>query len=388
MNYRVFFAWQSQNKVTERYIKKELKRIQIELGKEGIDIEVIFSPTQDMSGSPDIKLSIVEQIKSSDVFVGDLSFIDCERKISNANVLYESGIADAFLGEERVVLICDENTTIENIAFDINHKRISKINTMVENSQMKLWIRTALEESDRNRYIKTYATNQYEDEILLLLNYFYKFINMQNPKYDIEKFCIPSVSETEKILEMSVFPAFFLNTDFDFFIEQLDEKLLRLNQFSHKRIVWNIINIITKLREYQKFCTQLRYSHIDIIENDKLQYNIYDANNFFIKSIKDFSFDNKTILFLKNSELIVGGDGTYVMDKRLYIKDDEKYKEGLLSIANGMQRVMSSKSAKINSRSIHIITPLVLNILSSVKEYLDFCGLEVCFETEVLITIK
>ena len=66
MTYKVFFAWQSQKKQTEKYIKKELKRIRKELALENMDLELIFSPTQDLSGSPDIKNSIIEQIKSSD----------------------------------------------------------------------------------------------------------------------------------------------------------------------------------------------------------------------------------------------------------------------------------------------------------------------------------
>lgn len=165
MNYRIFLAWQSQNKNTERYIKQELKKVKAELASENKVIDLVFSPTQDESGSPDIKLYILEQIKSCDIFVGDLSFIDVESGISNGNVLYETGIADAFLGEERVILVCDENTTVEKIAFDINHKRISKINTRQEKSSLVHWVRAALEESDRQRYIKVYANSQYEEEL-------------------------------------------------------------------------------------------------------------------------------------------------------------------------------------------------------------------------------
>lgn len=386
MNYKLFLAWQSQNENTEKYIRKELKRIQKDLSKDGFEISIVFSPTQEESGSPDIKASIVEQIKNSDVFIGDLSFIDTEKHISNGNVLYESGIADAFLGEERVILICDENTIIENIAFDINHKRISKINTSQEKSQMKMWIRTALEEADRHRYIKTYATNQYEEDILVLLNYFYKFINMNN-KYTVE-FVIPTVDEIEKKLSESKYPAFILNTDFNPLIEQLEEKMLRLNQFSHKRIIWNVINIITKLKEYQKFCTQIRYAHIIMIDNEQEQYNIYDAKNFFLKSMDDFSFDNKTVLFLDNSELIQGKNDYYVMDKRIYREDSKKYREELLPLAGGAQRVIAGRYAFINKDAISAIAPLISNILYAVKEYLDYCEMSICIETEALLTIR
>lgn len=44
-------------------------------------------------------------------------------------MLYETGIADAFIRDKRVILLCDENTIIGEIAFDINHKKISRIDT-------------------------------------------------------------------------------------------------------------------------------------------------------------------------------------------------------------------------------------------------------------------
>lgn len=370
----------------ESYIKKELKRTKKELADEGMHLELIFSPTQEESGSPDIKKSIIEQIKNCDVFIGDLSFIDYEKSVSNGNVLYESGIADAFLGEERVILICDEKTTIEKIVFDINHKRISKLNTKQKKSNLKHWVRAALEESDRNRYVKTYATDQYEEEMIFLLNFFYKFINMPNYRYE-GGFGIPELGAIEKVLSESVFPAFVLNVDFRTFINQLEEKMLRLNQFSHKRIIWNVMNVITKLKEYQKFCSQTRYSFINIM-SDINQYNIYDTRNFFIKNVKDFSFENKTVLFFDNSELLNGKYGTFFMDKRIFIEDEKKYKEEVIKMNSGYQRVVASKDARISSDAIIIISELVYNILLSIKEYIDYCELSIVFETDSILTVK
>lgn len=387
MTYKLFFAWQNQKKQTKKYIQKQLIQAKEELADEGMDLELIFSPTQDASGSPDINNSIIEQIKSSDIFVGDLSFIDDEKSVSNGNVLYEVGIADAFLGEERVILLCDENTEAEKIVFDINHKRISKINTTGGKSPLKHYVRAALEESDRNRYIKTYATDQYEEDILFLLNYFYKYINMPNLKYD-GTFMIPPINEIEEILERSVFPAIVLNVDFCELIKQLEEKMLRLNQFSHRRIIWNVMNIITRLQEYQKFCSQTRYSFIGIMTDEKAQYNAYDAKNFFVKSMDEFSFDNKTILFLENCELLNGENGYYLMDKRIVKKDDNNYREEIVPLGKGVQRVVVSRNAHISKDAIKVVSSLVSNILLSIKEYLDYCEKTVVFETEVLLTIK
>ena len=209
MKYRLFFAWQSQNRKAYSFIKKQLQIVQQELAEEGTVVDLIFSPTQEESGSPDIKLSILEQIKMCDVFVGDLSFIDIENKTSNSNVLYESGIADAFLGEERVIMVCDENTIIEEIAFDINHKRVSKLNTKNSKSELKSWIIAALEEADRQRYVKTYATNQFSEELLIIINYFMRlsFIKNNLP----EEITYPSIEDVEANLSGSKIPVFFLD---------------------------------------------------------------------------------------------------------------------------------------------------------------------------------
>lgn len=387
MKYRVFFAWQSQNKNTERYVKKELSRAKKELASEDKEIDLIFSPTQDETGSPDIKVYILEQIKSCDIFVGDLSFIDVEKGISNGNVLYETGIADAFLGEERVILVCDENTEIERIAFDINHKRISKVDTRKGQSGLVHWVRAALEESDRQRYIKTYANSQYEEEINILFNHFYRYINMSQKKYCSE-LCIPKNEQIIENLLSSSFPYFFLHTDFTELINELEEKMLRLNQFSHKRVVWCVMNIITRLKTYQKYCKQTRYAFFYVSDSETLQYNVYDAKNFYLKEGYNFSDDVKTVLFSNNSEIIMGELGMLVMDKRIYVNSEKHYRRESLAMGVGSQMVISTKMVTIEEEKAPIIARLVSDILVSIVEYINFCNLKLRLEADTLITIE
>lgn len=45
--------------------------------------------------------------------------------------MYELGIADALLGANRTIILADENTKIEKLAFDINHKRISRLTRII-----------------------------------------------------------------------------------------------------------------------------------------------------------------------------------------------------------------------------------------------------------------
>ena len=131
MKYKVFLAWQSQNRTTSKFIKAQLKKSVALLSERGYDIVLIERPTQEDSGAPNINSVIWEQISDSDVFIADISNIiqNDQTIISNPNVMYELGIAEALLGAHRTILLCDENTPVDKVAFDINHNRISSIKT-------------------------------------------------------------------------------------------------------------------------------------------------------------------------------------------------------------------------------------------------------------------
>ena len=75
MKRKVFLAWQSQNRDTEKYVSNQLDAAKKDLELCGIDTDIIKTPTQDESGSPCITDLIWQQIISSDAFVADLSFM-------------------------------------------------------------------------------------------------------------------------------------------------------------------------------------------------------------------------------------------------------------------------------------------------------------------------
>ena len=60
MTYKVFLAWQSQNKKTASYIKNQLDKAAKLLKEQGTTIDVIKSPTQEDAGSPNINEAILE----------------------------------------------------------------------------------------------------------------------------------------------------------------------------------------------------------------------------------------------------------------------------------------------------------------------------------------
>ena len=118
-HYRLFQAWQSQNKEYTDFLTKLLAEVSERQKQKGIEIEIIRFPAQDQAGSPDVVNMVWKQIADCDLFVGDLTKIAASdsHAISNPNVMYEVGIADALLGEKRVILVCSKDTNVSKLAF-------------------------------------------------------------------------------------------------------------------------------------------------------------------------------------------------------------------------------------------------------------------------------
>ncbi|PSJ18541.1 hypothetical protein C7H79_02495 [Nitrosomonas supralitoralis] len=128
---KIFYSWQSDidSKYNRNFqidcIKAAIKKLNRELElREPIRSD---HDTKDVPGSPDITSTILQKIESSDVFLGDITFITFSEKrfISNPNVLIELGYALHCLGDVRVINIM--NTAFGepdgNIPFDLAHKR-------------------------------------------------------------------------------------------------------------------------------------------------------------------------------------------------------------------------------------------------------------------------
>ena len=156
---------------------------------------------------------------------------------------------------------------------------------------------------------------------------------------------------------------------------------MRLNQFSHKRIVWNVINIISKLKEYYNFCFQARFSLIQVLE-EKAQYNVYDSSNFFLKSTDRYSSTANSVLFLENSEIIIGEGITLVTDKRINKQNDEYYKRDIVPFPKegNAQWCIVSSLATIKSEATKTVAELVANLFLAIKEYLNYCDLHLEYD--------
>lgn len=129
---KVFYSWQTDLPRPHNYtlIRKALERAVENIQKDGLFpvFPILERDTFDRSGSVAIADTILEKIKETSVFVGDVSIINKgsrKRKTSNPNVLLETGFAVHRLGWARVVLVNNDHYgKVESLPFDIRHRRL------------------------------------------------------------------------------------------------------------------------------------------------------------------------------------------------------------------------------------------------------------------------
>ena len=378
MKRKVFLAWQSQNRDTARYVRDQLDAAKKDLESCGIDTDIIKTPTQGEPGSPCITDLIWQQIISSDAFIADLSFMP-ETSCSNSNVMYELGIADALIGENRVILLCDQNTDIAKTAFDINHKRISKVNIKNPSFHVELarWLELCFVEADKQKYIRQYAIDECISELLLLANYFYRYINTNAPNYE-NGLNIPQCAEIEDRLRNGTFTAFQAKADFTEVIKYLDEKIAHLMQFFDRKLMWYMISLVSSLKAYQRLCDAVHYTHVSN-RNSEETGCLLDKQTFsLIPGISDTCAEDtirETVYFKSNTVIYSGDSGLSVYDCRTLENASKECRTQIVQV-NSRERTTCAKMptyAFVNEW----VTPFTIrieNVLQSISNLLAFCG--------------
>ncbi len=122
----MFLSWQSDRKDCRNFVVSALEMLS---KKESLLTITIDRDTLNVPGSPDIGDTIFEKIDRCDLFVADLTLINDReshfRRTPNPNVLIELGYAIKTLGWERILLLqCIDYGDVEELPFDINHRRI------------------------------------------------------------------------------------------------------------------------------------------------------------------------------------------------------------------------------------------------------------------------
>lgn len=132
MSIKIFYSWQSDiNAKYNRHFQLDCLKLAVKKINQEFELKESMREdydTKGVTGSPDIASTILLKIETSDIFIGDITFVSFSNKnraLSNPNVLIELGYAMHALGNERVINII--NTAFGepkgNIPFDLAHKR-------------------------------------------------------------------------------------------------------------------------------------------------------------------------------------------------------------------------------------------------------------------------
>ena len=287
-------------------------------------------------------------------------------------------IADALLGANRTIILADENTKIEKLAFDINHKRISPINTDNKNFYRTLseWIIQALEESDKQRFTRRYIIEEFASDVVSVVNYFYRMSYYSDATYSAG-LQIPTVDQIESELSKTKIGMYAAEVDFSTIIQILEQKLQKLMDFTHPRAVWHILNLISSIKDYQLYCNSIQYRHLNIIDEGKEQYGLYDKKTFFLKPGNNVGEIKGSVFFNKNTIICQNMNCSIVLDKRWTVKDDANFKVQNIVLDNGTeQTAVVMKIATYAEVYRRYLATYIHGILEAVNGLIDYCELE------------
>ncbi|MHB1653698.1 MAG: hypothetical protein ACYCVD_14670 [Desulfitobacteriaceae bacterium] len=311
MKGKIFLAWQSQESDISRFVKKHLnKSKKYLLRTKQLDLDIIFAPTQDESGSPDIIEKIWSQIADSDVFIGDISHIAVlgnGSQVSNSNVMYEAGLALALLGEARTILLASKASDIDKLAFDINHKRISSFDIKNENFYIELsdWISSAMIDATNQRFYKKYLVKDILDEMEILFNNLLRLVYGTETLEYPPNFQTVCIEEICKNLKHNVFDVFQVKTDYSEMISNIEKNINLLYPSGDRFLIYNAIKLIDSLKEYQAINELSNYNQFEClgIVRDCI-YTFMDCKSFRLESIKNYSELESGLYFRKDVMLL------------------------------------------------------------------------------------
>lgn len=373
--YKIFRAWQNQNKKYTAFISSVLTEVislQMQCGNE---IELITYPAQDETGSPDIVGKIWEHIFSCDIFVGDLTKISEQDTlhISNGNVMYESGIADALLGSNRVILLCSEDTDPSKLAFDINHKRISKVDSSNKSLAVKNlndWISKALEKSDEQTFQRRYMSAELNKKLFVLYNNFFRFLFSNDYSYS-EGLIPPSYQRAEQLLESAEWTQLMIESNYSSVLEFIQKQITLSHINFDKGKLARLIDIYNCLLDYQKI-KDLTSDELYEKQDGLKSYLLQDARNYKLNTLEDFDESKDTPLFQKDIFYICGSNSY----ENVFLKEcinEESYKRchyQLVPQGDGMVSCINTEFYKLKANNHAIFSKKIVDILSAIYIYM------------------
>jgi len=130
-SFRIFLSWQSDlpEEATTALIRKALRTAQNNAERSNAGLKIYLDEaTRDMPGSPNIPDAIMNKIRTTDMFVCDVTTTGKSadgKATPNPNVAFELGFAVATLGWSRVVLLFNKTlgTFPADMPFDFDRQR-------------------------------------------------------------------------------------------------------------------------------------------------------------------------------------------------------------------------------------------------------------------------
>lgn len=308
-HYRLFQAWQSQNKEYTDFLTKLLAEVSERQKQKGIEIEIIRFPAQDQAGSPDVVNMVWKQIADCDLFVGDLTKIAASdsHAISNPNVMYEVGIADALLGEKRVILVCSKDTNVSKLAFDVNHKRISPLNKNNPNAVNALeeWIEAGIAECEIQNLQRNFILRPLYEDLYVVYNNFMRIVFYDDYDYS-EGVLPPNLEKIKKRLKDALLSELSISIDYECVIKRLKREIKSLHASNNKRYLSDIIRIYETLDLYNWFVHSVE-KPVAFLETDtKTELLLQSTKVFFLTKVDLADKMHNSVFFDKKYVYISG----------------------------------------------------------------------------------
>lgn len=375
-HYRLFQAWQNQNKEYTNFITEIIQQVVKAEYKKGIDINVIRFPAQNEAGSPDVVDMVWEQIANCDLFVGDLTAVARigEQSISNPNVMYEVGIADTLLGEKRVILVCSKETDIAKLAFDVNHKRISPLNIRNEKAAETLqeWIEAGIAECDIQQFQRDFVLRSLYDDLYIVYNNFMRMIFTNDFSYTngVE---VPNIEVIKTKLRDASFNELMISIDYRGVLVRLKDEIRTLYENNDKRYIAEIVCIYKALDKFNWFLHTIKKSVAFYEKETRCQVLLQNTKAFYLTDVSAFDELYGSILF-EEKYVYINGDPPF---QNVYLKEmiTERVKELChyqnVFMRNGTQTGMNMSTYSLKTEAVATFSGSIYDVLIAIYNFMD-----------------
>ncbi|NSW91595.1 MAG: hypothetical protein HPY74_13140 [Firmicutes bacterium] len=371
MKFNIFYSWQSDlpSKDNRSFIEECIKKV-IKMIAGDINVGEIFEydrDTKGASGSPDIADIIFNKIAKSDIFICDISIINPDyygRKMPNPNVLVELGYAAKTIGWEKIICFFNiKYGCLNDIPFDLNHRRIFQYNSDTENEKQN--VANGLAEAIKLMYsrgllfnpLKDYMKGKIDYGILGILKQIscmvYRTITMSEALAKTSELLSLKKDQLLSILKKrEPILGFFANNDLNEIKEMLTQIFTTLTTSNLYPLEWSltVLKLLDWIRQYQ------------YLISDRAKKKLYcsvlsPASNLKVISANKMNPNNppNSYLLLKK----VGKDAGQVLYSATMPNIDEKY---LLS------------PYTMNECAIDIFSDCIFEIITLGNKWLDETG--------------